>query len=454
MDPRLDPEDVAYAGVLGQRALLREGRITAAELLELALARIDRLDGRLNAFRTVFREAARAEAAAADLALAAGDERPLLGVPIAVKDNVAVAGHAPGMGTGSPEPVAGRDAEQVRRLRAAGAVVVGTTHLPELALWPFTESQTWGATRNPWDLERTTGGSSGGSAAAVAAGLVAAATASDGGGSIRIPAACCGLVGLKPQRGRVPLAPDSEHWHGLSVAGILTRTVADCAHVMSVLTDGELPAEVAPEPAGLRIAWSVRTPVPSPVHPAVRGALDGTLEVLRGLGHTVLHADPSYAGVQPSFVVRYARGARDDLVRLVDPSRTEPRTRAVAAIGSRMPDRLLARARRWGDQAAARLAVLPGDADVLVTPTLATPPVRIGTFTGRATLAKVGRFVPFTPAWNVTGQPAVSVPAGATADGVPLAVQLVGRPGSEELLLALAAQLERATGFSERRPAL
>ena len=454
MDPELDPDDVAFAGVRGQRALLAEGRLTAVELLDLVLARIDRLDGRLNAFRTLFRDAARAEAAAADTALAAGDERPLLGVPIAVKDNVAIAGHAPGMGTGSPEPVAGRDAEQVRRLRAAGAVVVGTTHLPELALWPFTESTTWGATRNPWDLDRTTGGSSGGSAAAVAAGMVAAATASDGGGSIRIPAACCGLVGLKPQRGRVPLAPDSEHWHGLSVAGALARTSGDVALLMSVLTDGELPAELDPEPVGLRIAWSVRTPVPSPVSPAVRGALEGTLEVLRGLGHTVLQADPSYSGVQPSFVVRYARGVRDDLVRLVDPSCTEPRTRAVAAIGSRVPDRLLARARRWGDQAAARLAVLPGDADVLVTPTLATPPVRIGTFTGRSTLAKVGRFVPFTPAWNVTGQPAVSVPAGATADGVPLAVQLVGRPGSEQQLLALAAQLERVTGFADRRPPL
>ena len=454
MDPTLDPDDVAYAGVLGQRELLRGRRLTAVELLDLALARIDRLDGRLNAFRTVFREGARTEAEAADAALEAGDERPLLGVPVAVKDNVGVAGHAPGMGTGSPEPVAGRDAEQVRRLRAAGAVVVGTTHLPELALWPFTESQTWAATRNPWNPDVTPGGSSGGSAAAVASGMVAAATASDGGGSIRIPAACCGLVGLKPQRGRVPLAPDTEHWHGLSVAGALARTSADAALLLSVLTAGELPPDLAAEPAGLRIAWSLKAPVPTPVHPAVRGALDGTLEVLRGLGHTVLRADPSYGAAQPSFLVRYARGARDDLVRLVDPSCTEPRTRAVAAIGQRMPDRLLARARGWGDAAADRLATLPGDADVLVTPVLAAPPLRIGALTGRATLAKAGRVVPFTPAWNVTGQPALSLPAGATADGLPLAVQLVGRPGSEALLLALAAQVERVTGFPERRPAL
>lgn len=451
MDAAPDPDDVAFAGVLGQRQLLRDGRLSAVELVELCLRRIDRLDGRLNAFRTVFHETALAQARAADEARREGDDRPLLGVPVAVKDNVAVAGHAAAMGTGSPEPVAGRDAEQVRRLRAAGAVVVGTTHLPELALWPFTESRTWGTTRNPWALEHTPGGSSGGSAAAVAAGLVAAATASDGGGSIRIPAASCGLVGLKPQRGRVPLAPDTEHWHGLSSAGILTRTTADQALVLSVLSDGAIPSAVA-GPGTLRIAWSVKAPVPTSVHPAVRGALQGTLEVLRGLGHTVVRADPSYGRVQPSFLVRYGRGARDDLVRLVDPQATEPRTRAVAAIGARIPDRLLAAARRWGEDAAAALAELPGGADVLVTPTLAAPPIRVGAMTGRSTLARAGRVVPFTPAWNVTGQPAISIPAGHTADGLPLAVQLVGRPGSEALLLALAHSVESVTSFPDRRP--
>ena len=237
------------------------------------------------------------------------------------------------------------------------------------------------------------------------------------------------------------------------MAGILTRTVADQALVLSVLSDGAIPAQV--EQVGpLRIAWSVRAPVPTPVHPAVHGALDGTLEVLRGLGHEVVQADPSYGKAQASFLVRYARGARDDLVRLVDPRRTEARTRAVGRLGSRMPDALLARARRWGDQAGVRLATLPGGADVLVTPTLAAPPLRIGELTGLGTLAKAGRVVPFTPAWNVTGQPAISVPAGRTAAGLPLAVQLVGPPDSEALLLALAAQLEQSTGFPDRRPPL
>ena len=451
MDPALDPDDVAFAGVLGQLALLREGRLTALELTELSLARIERLDGRLNAFRTTFPDSARAEAQAADRARAAGEDRPLLGIPVAVKDNVHVAGHAPSMGTASPEPVAARDAELVRRLRVAGAVVVGTTLLPELALWPFTESQTWGSTRNPWSPAHTTGGSSGGSAAAVAAGMVAAATASDGGGSIRIPAAACHLVGLKPQRGRVPLAPDTEHWHGLSVAGVLTRTVADQAHVLSVLSDGVVPAAVA-EPGPLRIAWSTRAPTPTPVHPAVLGALQGAVDVLRGLGHAVEPGDPGYGKVQLSFLARYGRGARDELVRLVDPSATEPRTRAVARIGARVSDRALAADRRWGDEAAVRLAELPGGADVLLTPTLAAPPREVGSLTGLRTLALSGSVVPFTPAWNVTGQPAISLPAGWSSDGLPLAVQLVGRPDSEALLLALAAQYEAATGFPARRP--
>jgi amidase len=446
----VDPVEVAYAGVVGQRELLRSGALSAAALLEICLDRIDRFDGRLGAFRTVFYERARAEAAAAD---ATDDDRPLLGIPVAVKDNVAVEGHAPSMGTGSPEPVAARDAEVVRRLRAAGAVIVGTTRLPELALWPFTESATWGITRNPWSLDRTPGGSSGGSAAAVASGMVAAAEASDGGGSIRIPAACCGLVGLKPQRGRVPLAPDEEHWHGLSVAGCLTRSVRDTAVVLDVMTAGAIAAQVT-EPAPLKVAWSVKGGVPTPVDPQVRRGLDVVVDALRGLGHTVVEAAPSYAGVQESFLTRYARGARDDLVRLVDPSATESRTRAVATMGARMPDALLARARRLGAEAAARLSTLPGGADVLVLPTIPHPALPTGSMTGLRTLALAGRVTPFTAPWNVTGQPALSIPAGVTPDGVPVAVQLVGRPNDEALLLGLAAQLERLLDWPERRPPL
>jgi amidase len=452
VDEALDPVDVAFAGVLGQRALLRAGRLSASELLEVCLGRVDALDGRIRAFRTLFRERARAEAAA----ISPDDDRPLAGIPFAVKDSVKVEGHPPSYGTGSQEPRATADDEVVRRLRAAGAVVIGVTTLPELALWPFTESQMWGSTRNPWDLGRTPGGSSGGSGAAVAAGMVAAATGSDGGGSIRIPAACCGLVGLKAQRGRVPLGAsddlDAEHWHGLSVMGCLARTVADTAAVLDVMTQGALSKELEPA-RPLRVAWTTRTASPAPVDPLVHRSLRDGLAVLRGLGHEVVPGDPSYRGIPLSFAVRYARGAADDLARLQDPGRTELRTRAVAAVGRRVPPSLLRRAIAAGDAAADRLAELPAGADVLVMPTLARPPQPVGGLRGLATIVQAPRVAGFTPPWNVTGQPALSVPIGLY-DGVPLAMQLVGRPGSEALLLSLAAQVEAATGFPDLRPPL
>ncbi|MCW2598643.1 MAG: amiB2 [Frankiales bacterium] len=441
----MDDADIAFAGVNGQRQLLKDGTVSSVQLLELSLRRIKELDPQLGAFRTLF-DTARAEAEAADAAIARGEDRPLLGVPVAVKDNLNVAGHAPSLGTGSPQPAATQDAEIVRRLRAAGAVIAGATKLPELALWPFTESKTFGVTHNPWNLDHTPGGSSGGSAAAVAAGLVAAAHGSDGGGSIRIPAACCGLVGLKPTRDLVSLAPDAEHWHGLSVAGCVTRSVEDTVTVLNVLQDTVLELR---DPGQLRIAWSTKMPVPSPLDPAVKAALDDVVRRLEELGHTTVAADPSYKGVQESFLVRYAAGVADDLDTLADPSVTEPRTRLVAALGRRLRGRPLARARRLGEQAAARLAHLPGGADVLVTPSLATPPRRVASLTGLKTLALAGRHVPYTPTWNVTGQPALSVPAGWTAGGLPLSVQLIGPPGSEALLLSVAAQLQN---WTERRP--
>lgn len=444
----MDDNELAFAGVVGQRTLLRAGTVTSVQLLELSLSRIARLDPQLGAFRTLF-PTARAEAQAADAARSAGDDRPLLGIPLAVKDTVAVTGHNSPLGTGSPEPLATEDAEIARRLRAAGAVLVGSTHLPELALWPFTESDTFGPTRNPWDVTRTPGGSSGGSAAAVAAGLVAGASGSDGGGSIRIPAACCGLVGLKPTRGLVSMAPEDGHWHGLSVAGCLTRSVEDTVALLNVLQDTPL-ALTAPKP--LRIAWTLKSPVPAPVHAEVSAALQRVLRLLEGLGHTTVEAAPSYKGVQESFLVRYAAGAADDLARLVDPSATEARTRLVAALGRRLRGAPLRRALRLGEAAARRLAAAPAGADLLLTPTLATPAFPVHSLRGRRTLALAGRKVPFTPAWNVTGQPALSIPAGWTHDGLPLAVQLIGPPGSEALLLSVASTLQARQNWTDRRP--
>ncbi len=236
----MEPTDLAFAGLVRQAGLVRDGSVSPRELVELSLERIARLDPELNAFRVVLAEQARAEAAAAERDDGVADQ-PLRGVPVAVKDDLDVAGEVTAFGTGAYGPPAREDSEVVRRLRAAGAIVIGKTNVPELTQWPFTESITWGRTRNPWDLERTPGGSSGGSAAAVAAGLVPAALGTDGLGSVRIPAACCGLVGVKPQRGRVSYAPLAEHWHGLSVIGPLVRRAADAALLLDVMA-AERPA--------------------------------------------------------------------------------------------------------------------------------------------------------------------------------------------------------------------
>src|SRR5918992_3220167 len=225
----MEREDLAFAGVARQAELIRAGEVSSRELVELYLERIERLDPELNAFRKVMAERALVDAQQADGRRGAGDERPLLGVPLAVKDVEDVTGEVTRWGTDAFSTPAAQDSELVRRLRSAGAVVIGKTNCPELAIMGETEGPAFGITRNPWNTDRSVGGSSGGSAAAVAAGLCAAATGSDGMGSIRIPAACCGLVGLKPQRDRISLAPAGEHWHGLSVAGFLTRGVGDTA---------------------------------------------------------------------------------------------------------------------------------------------------------------------------------------------------------------------------------
>ena len=243
-------EDLAFIGVVEQAELVRRGDVSSRELTELTIERITRLDPQLNAFRVVLAERAIEEAERADQRRASGEAAPLLGVPIAVKDNVDVAGEVTTHGTTAYGGAAIDDARRVRRLREAGAVIVGKTNLPELAIWPFTESEGWGVTRNPWDVKRSPGGSRAARGAAVASGMVGVAHASDGGGSIRIPAACCGLFGLKPQRGRVSMMPDAEHWYGLSVFGCLSRTVRDAALFLDVVrghVDGD--AHTAPEPS-------------------------------------------------------------------------------------------------------------------------------------------------------------------------------------------------------------
>jgi amidase len=454
--------DIAFAGLARQAELVRAGGITPRELVELCIERIERIDPQLNAVKQLYAERALAEAEQAAGRLGAGDERPLLGVPVLIKDDVDIAGEVTAKGTAANDVPAAADAEVVRRLRAAGAIVLGKTNAPELLMFPFTETPTFGITRNPWDLGRAPGGSSGGSAAAVAAGLAGAALASDGAGSIRIPAACCGLFGLKPQRGRVPTAPYEIGWHGLTTIGCVTRTVRDTALWFDVVADrgdGEAPFAdaVAREPGTLRIGYSARNPQLVPVKPEPRRAFEEAIALLRSLGHTVEPVKPPYGDIVTEIVPRYLRGISDEAAALPHPERLEPRTQGMARMGRMVPTRLLQRALAREAATTARIGRVFADHDVLLTPALAALPLPIGRYARRGalwTFNGVARFTPYTPIWNVTGQPAAAVPMGFTDGGVPLSVQLVGRPRGEATLLSLAAQIEAARPWADRRPPL
>jgi amidase len=460
--------DVAFEGVAAQAELVRRGDVSARELVELALARIDRLDGKLNAFGVVLAERALEDADRADERRARGDRAPLLGVPVAVKDEIDIAGEVTSRGTGAITAPATADAEIVRRLRDAGAVVVGKTTMPELGLWPFTESVTWGVTRNPWDIERTPGGSSGGSAAAVAAGLVPAAIGVDGAGSIRIPAACCGVFGLKPQSGRVPRTPhdgDGSHW---ICFGPMTRSVRDGAIVLDVI-EGPAPRRDFPgpferaaieRPPPLRVAVSDAFPAGTrgTASEDVLDALQRTAELIRSLGHEVAERDVDFRVRDvPVIVGLMFRGIRDFVHEIERPHRLERRTRALARPGALVSDAMIERLLVAEGRIRERLARLFVDHDVLMTPVMAEPAVPAGKMEGRgATVTYLWEtgWVPFNVLWNSTGQPAVSLPAGISSTGLPLAVQLVGRPNDEATLLSLAAQLERERPWSDRRPAV
>jgi amidase len=448
----MERDELAFAGVVRQAELVRSDEVSSRELVELYLERIERLDPELNAFRKVMAERALVDAQQADARHGAGDDRSLLGVPIAVKDIEDVTGEVTRFGTNAFTKPATQDSELVRRLRAAGAIVIGKTNTPELAIIGDTEGPAFGITRNPWDTDRSPGGSSGGSAAAVAAGLCAAATASDGAGSIRIPASNCGLVGLKPTRDRIPFSPEG-HWYGLSVGGFEARSVRDSALLMSIGAADDSLADAAARPAErLRVAVSARPLAPTRVHADVKRVVDETAGRLGSLGHEVERSNPPYP-LLPSGVVRFMLGHAQDVDELVErPERLQRRTKGFARMG-----RTLRPVMGWAlsQDDTERMRPFFERHDVLLTPVAAVPPVRAGEWEGLGaarTLLGLVIAYPFALEWNLTGQPSISVPAGRSEDGLPIGMQLVGRHGEEATLLGLAAQLEAELRWTDRRP--
>ena len=470
----MDP-DLLFRPAGDLAALVRGGEVSARELVEVSLERIEALQPDLNAFVHVDAEGALATADAVE----AGDERPFAGVPIAVKDTAAVAGMPYTLGSDAfGDFVPGHDAFVVRRLREAGFVIVGKTNLPEFGILPVTEPRRFGPTRNPWDTERTPGGSSGGAAAAVAAGMVPLAHGSDGGGSIRIPAACCGLVGLKPSRGRISRGPDQGD-DFLVQDGVLTHTVAETAALLDVLAGYEPgdatwappPAEpfaaaAAREPGRLRIGWTTTAAIDAPLDPLCERAVSDAAELLASLGHEVEEIQAPWAGqsLLEVFTLVFGTPIAMGLFFGTQVSGREPAEELVEPLSwtiwkgvreRNALDYLLARTQLGAFSRS--IVALWSDHDVVMTPALAQRPVRIGEIDACSAepwedFRRSGQFTPYTAIFNVTGQPAISLPLVHGEDGLPLAVQLAGKPAGEGELLALAAQLEAARPWAQRRP--
>ena len=454
--------------------LIRSGEIHSRELVEAALAQ-EQARRDLNAFTYVDAESALATADA----IQPGDPRPFAGVPIAIKELQPVAGWPFTMGSDSfGDYRAPQDAYTVRRLRDAGFVLIGRTSAPEFGIVPATEPRRFGPTRNPWDTTRSPGGSSGGAAAAVAGGILPVAQGSDGGGSLRIPASCCGLIGLKPSRGRVSSGPDAGD-NFLSSNGSLTRTVEDTARLLDVVAGYEVgdatwappPAEpfanaLARPPRPLRIAFTTVSPLATPVDPSCIQATHDAARLLTSLGHTVEEVTPPVwqsAQLEPAFNAIYAAGIASGVragaritQRAPSPELVEPLTWMFYELGMRTSSAELLEAIALLQGYSRQLIAFFGAYDLLLTPALAQRPLPIGTINTQgadptAEWRKAALFTPFTPIFNVTGQPAISVPLYLGADGLPLAVQFVAAPLGEPTLLSLAAQLEAALPWAGRR---
>ena len=453
---------LAFLPALEQARLVREREVSAVELVQEYLGRIERLDPELNAYVTVVSEEALRDAASPR-------PGPFSGVPLPIKDLVETAGIRTTFSCKAfADHVPERDVELVRRLRAAGFVILGKTNTPEFGTTAVTESELNGVCRNPWDRSRTPGGSSGGAAAAVAAGLAPIAQGSDGGGSIRIPASCCGLFGIKPTRGRVSPAPYGDAY-GFSVPGPLARTVADAAAFLDVIAGPEpgdpyvaapperpFAAEVGEAPGRLRIGLALDPPHPTPVDPACVAAAEDAAELLAELGHEVETASPPKGPAMLERLFAVVWQTIPTLYPVEDGALLEPMNAAFAESARATSSEQYVKAYVALQQEARGFAEFCARFDVVLTPTLALPPVPIGWVREPSDpweqYRRAGEFTPFTPSVNVAGLPAASVPLAWTDDGLPLGIHLIGRAGGEAVLLRLASQLEQARPWLDRLP--
>jgi amidase len=443
--------------------LLAAGDVSSTELTTEVLARIEATQPTLNTFRVIRSAAALREAAEADRRLRAGERAPLLGVPLAMKDDQDLTGEPTAFGCMGEFPAATGDSEMVQALRAAGAVIVGKTNTPELGQWPFTEGPAFGVTRNPWQTDHTPGGSSGGSAAAVAAGIVPVAVGSDGAGSIRIPASWTHLVGVKPELGGVYRAADGT-FHGISISGPLARRVADAALVVDVLA-GRSPADehsaqaaVGRAPGRLRIGLSFRPPLTGyrvRLDPAIKQAVLRIARVLTGLGHEVVPAEPTYGLIGLNFLPKSTAGLYGWLDRIPDPTLLDRRTHKNMANGRRVGRYLVGFANATEGRYHRQVGKVFRDVDVLLVPTTATPPPRVDSW-ARLPDRTLNRMMvsacPYAWPWNLLGWPGVNVPAGLTDGGLPVGAQLLGPAGTEARLISLAAQLETVEKWADKCP--
>ena len=478
-------------------ALVRAGEVTPLELIDAAVRRLEAVNPAINAVVYRMDDEARAGAATVDR------DALFAGVPFLAKDLQSdYAGHPTSRGSRLlVNRVMQDDTELVRRVRATGVSVLGKTNTPEFGMLPYTEPALWGPCRNPWAPDRTPGGSSGGSAAAVAAGIVPMAGGGDGAGSIRMPASCCGLFGLKPTRGRTPSGPGrGESWRGAAIEHVLTRSVRDSAAMLDATHGPEAGAayriepparpfslEVGADPGRLRIAWTTEPTLGSTVHPDCVEAVTGTVALLEELGHEVVEDTPRVDG--PAFAHAFVRMMAGELGADIEdltaalgrrPRRgeLEPLTRCLGLVSRAIPSADFAHAIRTLERTGNAVAAFFTDRDVLVTPTLATPPPVIGGLPPRPiehlqlrVLGAVGSgrairmaglidrtadgafdFTPWTPVFNISGQPAMSAPLHWNAAGLPIGVHFVARVGDEATLLRLAGQLERARPWFDRVP--